>query len=77
MTFKDLNDGRIYTLSQIRRDWLENRADDQEDTAPDFRTELFEILMATVNGRNGLEIANLTHRETDRLIYRLRAQLLN
>ena len=77
MTFKDLNDGRVYTLSQIRRDWLESRADDPENTAPDLKTELFEILMATVNGRNDLEIANLTHRETDRLIQRLRAQLLN
>ena len=77
MTFKDLNDGRVYTLSQIRRDWQESRADDPENTAPDLKTEIFEILMATVNGRNDLEIANLTHRETDRLIQRLRAQLLN
>ena len=77
MTFEDLNDGRVYTLSQICRDWLENRADDPENTAPDFKTELFEILMATVNGRNDFEIIGLTHRETDRLIQRLRAQLLN
>ena len=77
MTFKDLNDSRVYTLSQIRRGWLDARADDPENTAPDFRTELFEILMATVNDRNDLEIISLTHRETDRLIQRLRAQLLN
>ena len=77
MTFKDLNDARVYTLSEIRSDWLESREQDTENTAPDLKTELFEILMATVNGRNDLEIANLTHRETDRLIQRLRAQLLN
>ena len=77
MTFKDLNDECVYTLSQIRRDWMESRAEDPENTAPDFKTELFEILMATVNGRNDLEIVGPTHRESDRLIKRLRAQLLN
>ncbi len=77
MRFIDLNDQSVTTLSEIRRDWLESREQDPENTATDFRTEIFEILMATVNGRNDLEIANLTHRETDRLIQRLRAQLLN
>ena len=77
MQFKDLNDHSVTTLSEIRRDWLENRAQDPENTAPDFKTEIFEILMATVNGRNDLEIIGLTHRETDRLLQRLRAQLLN
>ena len=77
MQFKDLNDDRVTTLSEIRRDWLESREQDPENTAPDFKTEIFEILMATVNGRNDLEIVGLTHRETDRLIQRLHAQLLN
>ena len=77
MRFIDLNDKSITTLSEIRRDWADARADAPENTAPDFLTEIFEILMATVNGRNDLEIIGLTHRETDRLIQRLRAQLLN
>ena len=77
MQFIDLNDNSVTTLSEIRRDWADAHAEDPENTATDFRTEIFEILMATVNGRNDLEIANLTHRETDRLIQRLRAQLLN
>lgn len=33
--------------------------------------------MATINGRNNLEILGLTHREVNNLILRLRAQLLN
>ena len=77
MRFIDLNDRRTYTLSEIRRDWLTLREEDPENTAHDFRTEVFEILMATANGRNDLEIIGLTQRETDRLIRRLRAQLLN
>ena len=72
-----MNDDSIRTLSEIRREWLTLRDEDPENTAPDFRTEVFEILMATVNGRNDLEIIGLTHKETDRLIRRLRAQLLN
>ena len=77
MQFIDLNDNSVTTLSEICRDWLESREADPENTAPDFKTEIIEILMATVNGRNDLEILGLTHRETDRLIQRLRAQLLN
>ena len=77
MRFIDLNDHSVTTLSEIRRDWAAAHAVDPENTAPDFKTEIFEILMATVNGRNDLEIAGLTHCETDRLIQRLRAQLLN
>ena len=77
MRFIDLNDQRTCTLSEIRKDWDELRNQDPENTAPDFKTEVFEILMATVNGRNDLEVVGLTRRETDRLIRRLRAQLLN
>ena len=77
MKFIDLNDRRTYTLSEIREEWELLRNQEPENHAPNFRTELFEILMATVNGRNDLEVIGLTHRETDRLIRRLRAQLLN
>ena len=77
MTFKDLNNDSVCTLSEIKKDWDELRNQDSENCAPDFKTEVFEILMATVNGRNDLEVVGLTHRETDRLIRRLRARLLN
>lgn len=77
MRFIDLNDDHIYTLANLQKDWQTLRAEDPENNAPDFRTELFEILMAAVNGRNDLDIIGLTPRETDRLITRLRAQLLN
>ncbi len=77
MRFIDLNDNSVVTLSEIRRDWADAHGEDPENTAPNFLTEIFEILLATVNGRNDLEIIGLTHRETDRLIQRLRAQLLD
>ena len=77
MKFIDLNDGHIYTVADLKKDWQEFRAEDPENHAPDFKTELFEILMATINGRNDLEILGLTHREVSNLTIRLRAQLLN
>ena len=77
MKFMDLNDRRTYTLPEIRKEWELLRNQEPENHAQDFRTELFEILMATVNGRNDLEVIGLTHRETDRLIRRLRVQLQN
>ena len=77
MKFIDLNDDRVYTLQDLHHDWTQFRQEDPENHAPDFKTELFEILMATINGRNDLEILGLTHREISSLTLRLRAQLLN
>lgn len=77
MKFIDLNDNRVYTLQDLRRDWAQFREEDPENHAPNFKTELFEILMATINGRNDLEIVGLTHREVSNFIISLRAQLLN
>ena len=77
MKFIDLNDNRVYTLQDLHRDWAQFREEDPENHAPDFKTELFEILMATINGRNDLEIIGLTHREISSLTLRLRTQLLN
>ena len=77
MKFIDLNDDSVYTLADLKRDWKLFRAEDPENHASDFKTEIFEILMATINGRNDLEILGLTHHEVSSLILRLRAQLLN
>ena len=77
MKFIDLNDDRVYTLSDLHTDWQAFRAEDPENHAESFRIEFFEILMATINGRNDLDIIGMTPRETSNLILRLRAQLLN
>ena len=77
MRFIDLNDSRTDTIADLKKEWEELRAADPENHAQDFKTELFEILMATVNGRNDLDIIGPTPRETSNIIIRLRAQLLN
>ena len=77
MKFIDLNDDREYTVADLKRDWAQFREEDPDNHAASFRIEFFEILMATINGRNDLEILGMTHREISSLTLRLRAQLLN
>ena len=75
MKFIDLNDDRVYTLQDLHRDWAQFRQEDPENHADRFKIEFFEILMATINGRNDLEILGLTTREISNYIISLRAQL--
>ena len=75
MKLIDLNDDRVYTPADLERDWAQFREEDPDNHAASCRIEFFEILMATINGRNDLEITGLTPRETSNLILRLRAQL--
>ena len=75
MKFIDLNDDREYTVADLKRDWAQFREEDPDNHAASFRIEFFEILMATINGRNDLEIIGLTPREVSNYIISLRAQL--
>ena len=75
MKLIDLNDDRVYTPADLKRDWTQFREEDPDNHAASFRIEFFEILMATINVRNYLEIIGLTPRETSNIILRLRAQL--
>ena len=56
MKLIDLNDDRVYTPADLKRDWAQFRDEDPDNHAASFRIEFFEILMATINGRNDLEI---------------------
>ena len=75
MRFIDLNDNQTYTLQDLHRDWTHFRAEDPDNHAESFQIEMLEILMATINGRNDLEITGLTPREISNYIIRLRSQL--
>ena len=76
MGFLDLNNGIVFTLSEIKREWEAFRKEDPYNHAEDFTTELFEILMATVNGRNDLEITGLTPKELSNVIIRMRGKVI-
>ena len=75
MQFIDLNDDRVYTIADLKKDWQEFREEDPENHADRFKIEFFEILMATVNGRNDLEIIGLTPREVSNYIVKLLSEI--
>ena len=75
MKFIDLNDDHVYTIADLKKDWQEFREEDPENHADRFKIEFFEILMATINGRNDLEIIGLTPREVSNYIIRLRSEI--
>ena len=76
MKFIDLNDDRVYTVADLKREWEALRAEDPENHAERFQIELLEILMATINGRNDLEIIGMTPQEVSNYIIRLREKAL-
>ena len=76
MKFIDLNDDRVYTVADLKREWEALRAEDPENHAESFQIELLEILMATINGRNDLEIIGMTPREVSDYIIQLREKAL-
>ena len=75
MKFIDLNDDRVYTPADLKRDWAQFREEDPDNHTESFRIEFFEILMATINGRNDLEIIGMTAREVSNYIIRLRSEI--
>ena len=76
MKFIDLNDERVYTIADLKKDWETFRTEDPENHAESFQIELLEILMATINGRNDLEIIGMTPQEVSNYIIRLRDRVL-
>ena len=63
---------REISLSELRRDWLTLSEDEPENHADDFMTEMFCILMDTVNGRNDCDVVGLTPSELNNYILKLR-----
>ena len=76
MKFIDLNDERVYNLQDLHRDWTQFRQEEPENHAESFQMEMLEILMATINGRNDLEIIGMTPQEVTNYIIRLRDRVL-
>ena len=71
MLLKDLWNEELYTLPRLHRDWQEFRKEDPVNHADNFKRELFEILDATLRGRNDLEIVSPTGPELMRFYNRL------
>ena len=75
MKLMEIDTGRTLNLPELRREWQEFRAEDPDNHADDFPTELHEILMATVNGRNDCDVVGLTPTELTHYILTLRNKI--
>ena len=76
MKLIDRNDDREFSLEDLKRDWRKFRQEDPVNHLPDFKAEFFDILMATINGRNDLEIIGPTPLEVSNYIIKLRKEVL-
>ena len=75
MKLYDMNTDTEYSLPALYREWKSFRREDPANHSDNFRSELFEILMATVNGRNDCMIPGYTGSEISGIIIRLRDSL--
>lgn len=75
MKLYDLDSEQELSLLRLRSEWAEFRAEDPLNHSADFMTELYEILMATVNGRNNCEVIGMTPHELSNYIIRLRNKI--
>lgn len=75
MTLYDANIDRTLTLTDLHREWQQFKAEEPWNHADDFTTELYEILMATINGRNDCDIIGMTPSETSNYIITIRDTL--
>jgi len=71
MYLVDLWTDEKISLPDLHKEWQELRKEDPINHADNFKRELFEILDATLRGRNDLEIVSPTGPELMRFYNRL------
>ena len=75
MNFTDTYSNENISLLQLWEEWKQLKAEDPLNHSDSFKTEFFEILMATVNGRNDLCVIGLTSKELSNYIITLRKEI--
>ena len=75
VAFVDLNDGTVITESMLYAEWEIGRETDTETYSESFSKYLLEIILATINGRNDLEIVGTTPQETNEYMDALREKI--
>lgn len=75
MKLYDIEAEKSYTLPELFEEWKAFRQEDPANHAESFTAEWFEILMATVNGRNDCDVIGPTATELDRYIRRIRKEV--
>lgn len=75
MSFVDTYNGERMSLRSLAIEYDALKYEDPWNHAKDFKTELLNIITATINGRNDLEIIGMTCSEVGRYVQRLRSAL--
>ena len=75
MKLYDIEAEKVFSLPELFADWKTFKTEEPWNHAENFKTELFEILMATINGRNDCEVVGTTASELDRIIRRIRREI--
>ena len=75
MLFYDMDSEHTFTLPEVYSAWQELKEAEPWNHAEHFINEMFEIIMATINDRNNLEIVGMMPKEIDGLIQRIRKEL--
>ena len=75
VAFVDLNNGTVITESMLYAEWEIGKETDTETDSESFNEYLLEIILATINGRNDLEIIGATPQETSEYVNALREKI--
>lgn len=76
MRLYDFDADRVYTLPDLKREYLIFKAEDPENVGPTFSRYLFDVIDACNRGRNNCDVVGMTARELGKmqsyLAYRIR-----
>lgn len=71
MKFYDMESDKLYTIADLKRDYIEFKREDELNHGETFTVELLEIIMATINGRNDFEIVGMKPHEIENILHKL------
>ena len=71
MILHDIYSDKNISLLNLYNDYILFKEEDTYNHAENFTTEFFEILMATINGRNDFDIVGYTAKEISNLIVKI------
>lgn len=77
MQFYDIDSDSKLNLIDLFRQWQEFKQIDSFNHSESFIIEMFEIIMATINGRNNLEIIGFTGNEISNIVIKLKGKIDN
>ena len=75
MRLYDMDSEKEISLSELKTEYIDLKKTEPWNHADNFTTELYVLLMDTINGRNNCEIMGYTGKEISNLILSLRSRI--